>query len=52
MLATHEPTATIAVKDLQRARHFYEEQLGLKLESQRTDVPVLVVDSISQPSEN
>jgi catechol 2,3-dioxygenase-like lactoylglutathione lyase family enzyme len=30
VLATHEPTATIAVKDLQRARHFYEEQLGLK----------------------
>jgi catechol 2,3-dioxygenase-like lactoylglutathione lyase family enzyme len=30
VLGTHEPTATIAVKDLERARHFYEEQLGLK----------------------
>jgi uncharacterized protein (TIGR03435 family) len=29
-----------------------EEQLGLKLESQRTDVAVLVVDSISKPTEN
>jgi uncharacterized protein (TIGR03435 family) len=29
-----------------------EEQLGLKLESRRLDVPVLVVDSIDRPSEN
>jgi uncharacterized protein (TIGR03435 family) len=29
-----------------------EEQLGLKLESRRLNVPVLVVDSIDRPSEN
>jgi uncharacterized protein (TIGR03435 family) len=29
-----------------------EEQLGLKLESRRMQVPVLVVDSIERPSEN
>jgi uncharacterized protein (TIGR03435 family) len=29
-----------------------EEQLGLKLESERTEVPVLVIDSIDRPSEN
>jgi uncharacterized protein (TIGR03435 family) len=29
-----------------------EEQLGLKLESQRAEVPVLVIDSIDRPSEN
>ena len=29
-----------------------EEQLGLKLESRRLQVPVLVVDSIARPSEN
>lgn len=29
-----------------------EEQLGLKLESQRVEVPVLVIDSIERPSEN
>jgi catechol 2,3-dioxygenase-like lactoylglutathione lyase family enzyme len=29
MLGTHEPTATIAVKDLARARDFYEGKLGL-----------------------
>ena len=29
-----------------------EEQLGLKLESQRAEVPVLVIDSVERPSEN
>jgi uncharacterized protein (TIGR03435 family) len=29
-----------------------EEQLGLKLESRRMSVPVLVIDSIARPSEN
>lgn len=29
-----------------------EEQLGLKLESQRADVPVLVIDSVARPTEN
>jgi uncharacterized protein (TIGR03435 family) len=29
-----------------------EEQLGLKLETERTDVPVLVIESIERPSEN
>ena len=29
-----------------------EEQLGLKLESKRTEVPVLVIDSVERPSEN
>ena len=29
-----------------------EEQLGLKLESRRMPVPVLVLDSIDRPSEN
>ena len=29
-----------------------EEQLGLKLQSQRTSVPVLVIDSLRRPSEN
>jgi uncharacterized protein (TIGR03435 family) len=29
-----------------------EEQLGLKLESRRMNVPVLVIDSIDRPSEN
>jgi uncharacterized protein (TIGR03435 family) len=29
-----------------------EEQLGLKLESRRLSVPVLVIDSIDRPSEN
>jgi len=29
-----------------------EEQLGLKLEAERTDVPVLVIDSVERPSEN
>jgi uncharacterized protein (TIGR03435 family) len=29
-----------------------EEQLGLKLESQRAEVPVVVIDSIERPSEN
>lgn len=29
-----------------------EEQLGLKLESRRMNVPVLVIDSIERPSEN
>ena len=29
-----------------------QEQLGLKLDSQRGPVPVLVIDSISQPTEN
>ena len=29
MLGTHEATATIAVKDLKRARQFYEGKLGL-----------------------
>ena len=27
-----------------------EEQLGLKLESRRTDVPVVVVDSVERPT--
>lgn len=31
MLETHDPTATIAVKDLNRARQFYEGKLGLTL---------------------
>jgi len=30
MLADHRATATIAVRDLPRARKFYEEMLGLK----------------------
>ena len=30
MLGSHEPTATIAVKDLNGARRFYEGTLGLK----------------------
>jgi uncharacterized protein (TIGR03435 family) len=29
-----------------------EEQLGLKLEAERTEVPVLVIDSVERPSEN
>jgi uncharacterized protein (TIGR03435 family) len=29
-----------------------EEQLGLKLESERTEVPVLVIDSVDRPSDN
>ena len=29
-----------------------EEQLGLKLDSERTDVPVLVIDSVDRPTEN
>jgi uncharacterized protein (TIGR03435 family) len=29
-----------------------QEQLGLKLDSQRGPVPVLVIDSVSQPTEN
>jgi uncharacterized protein (TIGR03435 family) len=29
-----------------------EEQLGLKLESERTEVPVFVIDSVDRPSEN
>ena len=29
-----------------------EEQLGLKLESERTQVPVLVVESVGRPTEN
>jgi uncharacterized protein (TIGR03435 family) len=29
-----------------------EEQLGLKLESERTEVPVLVIESVERPSEN
>jgi uncharacterized protein (TIGR03435 family) len=29
-----------------------EEQLGLKLESQRAEVPVVVIDSVERPSEN
>jgi uncharacterized protein (TIGR03435 family) len=28
------------------------EQLGLRLESQKASVPVLVIDSISRPTEN
>ncbi|MBA3317607.1 MAG: VOC family protein [Gemmatimonadales bacterium] len=31
MLGTRDVTATIAVKDIARARHFYQETLGLKL---------------------
>ena len=27
-----------------------EEQLGLKLESERTEVPVLVIDSVERPT--
>lgn len=30
MLGTRDVTATIAVRDLERARYFYEETLGLK----------------------
>jgi uncharacterized protein (TIGR03435 family) len=29
-----------------------EEQLGLKLESERAEVPVLVIESVDRPSEN
>ena len=29
-----------------------EEQLGLKLEAERTEVPVLVIDAVQRPSEN
>jgi uncharacterized protein (TIGR03435 family) len=29
-----------------------EEQLGLKLESERTEVPVLVIESVERPTEN
>jgi uncharacterized protein (TIGR03435 family) len=29
-----------------------EEQLGLKLDAERTEVPVLVVDAVERPSEN
>jgi bla regulator protein blaR1 len=29
-----------------------QEQLGLKLDSQRGPVPVLVIESVSQPTEN
>lgn len=29
-----------------------EEQLGLRLESQRTEVPVLVIDSVDRPTQN
>jgi uncharacterized protein (TIGR03435 family) len=29
-----------------------EEQLGLKLEAERTEVPVLVIDAVERPSEN
>ena len=30
MLGTRDVTATIAVRDMERARYFYEETLGLK----------------------
>jgi catechol 2,3-dioxygenase-like lactoylglutathione lyase family enzyme len=30
MLGSRDVTATIAVRDIERARHFYEETLGLK----------------------
>jgi uncharacterized protein (TIGR03435 family) len=29
-----------------------QEQLGLKLDSQRGPVPVLVIESVTQPTEN
>jgi uncharacterized protein (TIGR03435 family) len=29
-----------------------EEQLGLELEAERTEVPVLVIDGVERPSEN
>jgi uncharacterized protein (TIGR03435 family) len=29
-----------------------EEQLGLKLESRRTQVPVLIVESVDRPTQN
>jgi uncharacterized protein (TIGR03435 family) len=29
-----------------------EEQLGLKLESQKVEMPILVIDHIEEPSEN
>jgi uncharacterized protein (TIGR03435 family) len=41
-LTSVAPTVFVAV----------EEQLGLKLESQRAEVPVLVIDSVERPSEN
>jgi catechol 2,3-dioxygenase-like lactoylglutathione lyase family enzyme len=37
MLGTHEPTATIAVRDLGRARRFYEDTLGLSPRDPRDD---------------
>jgi catechol 2,3-dioxygenase-like lactoylglutathione lyase family enzyme len=41
MLGTHEPTATIPVRDLGRARRFYEETLGLKPRDTQDDQVVL-----------
>ena len=44
--------AVDAVDNLPLLGAALEEQLGLKLESERTDVPVLVVESIERASPN
>jgi uncharacterized protein (TIGR03435 family) len=45
-------TTVVALQDVPSIGAALEEQLGLKLESQRTAVPVLVVDSVTRPTEN
>jgi catechol 2,3-dioxygenase-like lactoylglutathione lyase family enzyme len=37
MLPDHDSSAIVAVTDLERARAFYSEVLGLKLDGERTD---------------
>jgi catechol 2,3-dioxygenase-like lactoylglutathione lyase family enzyme len=41
MLGTHEATATIAVKDLDAARRFYEGTLGLSRANEENDEAVV-----------
>jgi predicted enzyme related to lactoylglutathione lyase len=41
MIGTNEPTATIPVKNLDRARQFYEGQLGLEPRNQQGQEAVL-----------
>jgi uncharacterized protein (TIGR03435 family) len=50
-----QPNANSPVAEVQNLPSLsvsLEEQLGLRLESQRADVPVLVIDSVSRPTEN
>jgi uncharacterized protein (TIGR03435 family) len=48
-LATAAPTPNTAAPDIFRA---VQEQLGLKLESQKAPMDALVIDRIERPSEN